>query len=271
MSTLNVSLRTAVIAVFAACGSGAEGGGELPPDSSAQRSSSAPTRDLPAGDLLISAASSLADAFAEIGSAFETAHPNVTVRLNLAGSSRLAVQILEGAPADVFAAAAAASMERVAAGGELSGEARVFARNRLQIIVPRGNPAGVTGLTDFGREALLIGLCAEPVPCGSLARTVLARAGVVPSLDSNEPDARALLTKVELGELDAAISYVTDVAAAHGAVDGVDIPQIDDVLSAYPIAALRGAPNARAARAFIDFVLSPGGQTILARHGFAAP
>jgi len=191
--------------------------------------------------------------------------------LNLAGSSALREQILEGAPADVFASANTSNMDQLAEAGEVARESQIFVRNLLQIAVPSGNPAGVTGLEDFGRDELLIGLCAEDVPCGDFAREALANAGVTPAIDTNEPDVRALLTKVEAGELDAGITYVTDVAPTDGAVDGVDIPEDVNVVADYRIAVLANAPNPDAASAFVDFVLSDEGQAILTKFGFAAP
>ncbi len=168
------------------------------------------------GELLVSAAASLTDAFAEMESAFEDANPDVDVLLNLGSSSALREQILEGAPADVFASANTSNMDQVAEAGELAGDAEIFVTNSLQIAVPTGNPAEVTGLEDFAREELLIGLCAEDVPCGDFGRQALENAGVIPSIDTNEPDVRALLTKIEAGELDAGITYVTDVLSASG-------------------------------------------------------
>ncbi len=223
------------------------------------------------GDLLVSAAASLTDAFAAVAAAFETVNPDVAVVLNLAGSSTLREQILEGAPADVFASANASNMERLVAAGEVAGRPAVFATNELEIAVPPGNPAEITGLGDFARGELLIGLCGEGVPCGDFARQALAKAGVTPALDTNEPDVRALLTKIEAGELDAGITYVTDVAAAGGAVEGVDIPEDQNVVAAYPIAVLVNAPNPDAAAAFVDFVLSAEGRALLAAYGFASP
>lgn len=223
------------------------------------------------GELLVSAAASLANAFAEIETSFEAAQPGVNVVLNLGGSSALRTQILEGAPVDVFASADVGNMNRVVEAGEVSGEPRVFARNRLRIAVPVGNPGGVAGLDDFGDERLLLGLCTSGVPCGDFAREVLARAGVVAALDTNEPDVRALLTKIELGELDAGITYVTDVTSAGGRVEGIDIPDELNVLADYPIAVLTGAQNPRAGEAFVGFVLSDEGRGILAKHGFTLP
>lgn len=230
----------------------------------------APATDPPSAELLVSAAASLTDAFTEIAGAFEIAHAGVEVRLNLAGSSTLRAQILEGAPVDVFASANREIMEQVADAGGVADDPRVFALNDMVIAVPAGNPAGVRGLADFARDELLLGLCAEAVPCGGFAREVLQRAGVAPALDTAEPDVRALLTKVELGELDAAIVYRTDVTAS-GAVDRVAIPADANVVAQYPIAVLAGAPRPEVARAFVAFVLSAEGRAILVRHGFRTP
>ena len=223
------------------------------------------------GDLLVSAAASLADAFAEIESAFEAANPGVDVHLNLGSSSSLRQQVLEGAPGDVFASANTSNMDQVAEAGETAGDPEIFARNRMQIALPAGNPAGITGLEDLGNEDLLIGLCAEEAPCGVFGRAVLKNAGVIPSIDSNEPDVRALLTKVEAGELDAGITYVTDVLSTGGGVEGLDIPEDVNVVADYPIAALVNAPNPDAAAVFVDFVLSEQGQAILNGYGFSSP
>lgn len=223
------------------------------------------------GEVLVSAAASLTDAFGAIEAAFEEANPAVDVVLNLGSSSSLREQILEGAPVDVFASANTSNMDQVAEADEIEGEARVFAENSLQIAVPAGNPAGVTGLVNFATEALLIGLCAEDVPCGDFARQALENAGVTPSIDSNEPDVRALLTKIEADELDAGIVYVTDVISAGGGVDGVEIPEEQNVVAEYPIAALVDAPNPDGAAAFVSFVVSGQGQAILGEYGFISP
>jgi molybdate transport system substrate-binding protein len=221
------------------------------------------------GVLVVSAAASLTDAFAEIESSFEVTNPDVDVLLNLGSTSSLRQQIIEGAPVDVFASANISNMDQVVEAGETE-EFEVFARNRLQIAVPAGNPAGIVGLEDFGDEGLLIGLCGEEVPCGALGREVLANAGVTPSIDTSEPDVRALLTKIEAGELDAGITYVTDVLSTSG-VEGVDIPDGVNLVADYPIASLGNAPNPGAASAFVSFVLSGQGQAILNRYGFSSP
>lgn len=221
-------------------------------------------------EIRVSAAASLTDAFTEIAAAFESAHPDTDVVLNFGGSSALREQILEGAPVDVFASANMPTMDSVVSQGEVSGGAQTFARNRLEIAVPPGNPGNVTGLVDFSRPGLLIGLCARGVPCGDFAREALSTAGVNPSIDSNEPDVRSLLTKIELGELDAGIVYATDVESSDGGVEGVGIPASDNVTATYPIAVLASAPNPEGARAFVDFVLADG-QAVLSRYGFETP
>lgn len=223
----------------------------------------------PSGEVLVSAAASLTDAFGEVEAAFETDHPGIDVLLNLASSSSLREQILEGAPVDVFASANPSNMAQVIDAGatDLS---TTFALNSLQIAVPVGNPAGIAGLADFANPELLIGLCAPGVPCGDFGLQSLEAAGVVPSIDTEEPDVRALLTKIEAGELDAGMVYVTDVLSS-GAVDGIVIPKEFNVVAEYPIAVLTEAPNRGGAEAFVNFVLSGDGQAILQRHGFEAP
>lgn len=262
MSSRRLALIALAVVLVAACG-GARG------EDTAGTGTAAGTSLQ--GELLVSAAASLADVFAELGSEFETAHPGVEVQLNLGSSASLRQQVLEGAPVDVFASADTGNMARLVDAGEAVGEPVTFARNRMEIAVPAGNPAGITGLVDFADPGLLVGLCAEQVPCGTYAREVLSNAGVTPSVDSNEPDARALLTKIEAGELDAGITYLTDVLSTGGGVEGIAIPEEVNVLADYPIAALAGAPNPEIAARFVDFVLSGQGQAILDGYGFSSP
>jgi len=229
-----------------------------------------PGADSPRQQVWVSAAASLTDAFLEVKTAFEEANPGVEVVLNLGGSASLREQILEGAPLDVFASANNANMDQVVAAGGAAADPRIFVRNQLQIAVPAGNPAAVTGLHDFAREELLIGLCAAEVPCGDFGRRVLTNAGVVPATDTNETDVRALLTKIEAGELDAGIVYVTDIASTDE-VEAVEIPTSLNVLADYPIVVLDGARDPDLAAAFVEFVLSDAGQAILRGFGFSSP
>ena len=223
------------------------------------------------GSITVFAAASLTDAFGEIADEFEAANPGVSVESNFGASSALREQILAGAPADVFASANLSNMDQVVEADAAAGDARTFATNRLEIVVPAGNPADVTGLAAFGDDDLLVGLCAAEVPCGDLGREALANAGVTPAVDTEEPDVRSLLTKVEAGELDAGIVYATDVLAAGDAVEGIEIPAADNVVAEYPIATLVEASGAEVADAFVTYVLSDAGQDILASYGFDSP
>jgi len=249
--------------VLAACGDDDD-------DDAGSTTTEAPAEESAQGDITVFAAASLTDAFTELGTTFESDNPDASVEFSFGASSALREQILAGAPADVFASANTSNMDQVVDGGAAS-DPEDFVTNLLEIAVPAGNEAGVTGLDDFANADLLIGLCAEDVPCGEFGREALANAGVTPSIDTNEPDVRSLLTKVEAGDLDAGIVYVTDVMAAGDSVEGVEIPADDNVVATYPIAALTDAANADAADAFVEFVLSDEGQEILQSYGFDSP
>jgi molybdate transport system substrate-binding protein len=222
-----------------------------------------------AGQITVFAAASLTDAFGEIGKAFEQANPGTTVQFNFVGSSTLAQQINQGAPADVFASANQAQMDVVAKAGSTTGTPTVFTSNTLQIVVPPGNPAGVQGLQDFGKQELKIALCAEQVPCGAASHQVFQAAGVTPAPDTSEQDVRAVLTKVSLGEADAGLVYKTDVLSGGVEVEGIDFPEAAQAVNEYPITVLAKAPNAAGGQAFVDYVLSADGQAVLEKYGFA--
>jgi len=221
--------------------------------------------------LRISAAASLGDVFGELARTFEGARPGTRVELNLGGSARLATQILEGAPVDVLASANRAVMDGVQAAGRLLDEPRVFARNHLVLAVPAGNPGRVEDLADLGREDLLVGLCAPTVPCGALAHRLLRGAGVAAAPDTEEPDVRALLTKLELGELDAGLVYATDAQAAGASVEVVPVPEASGLTTEYVVAGVADTAHPEAARAFAGYLISGAGQTALRRHGFGHP
>lgn len=220
------------------------------------------------GDVVVLAAASLTGSFQRVGRQFENAHPGVDVTFSFGGSSTLAAQVVAGAPADVFAAADRRTMSRVVAAGATAEPPVLFARNRLQIAVPAGNPAGVEGLADFARSELTLAVCAPQVPCGAAARRAFAAAGVAARPDTLEQDVKAVLTKVQLDEVDAGVVYRTDVRAAGDRVEGVAFPQARQAVNAYPIAELAEAPNPRAARAFVEFVRSRPGREALADAGF---
>ena len=253
---------SAVLVALTGCGGG-EGTGvgqQSPP--------SEPSAGGVGGEITVFAAASLTEAFTEIAKDFEQAHPGATVQFNFAASSTLVQQITQGAPADVFASASPQQMQQTVDAGEIAGEPTVFVANTLQIAVPAGNPAGVTGLADFGKQELDIALCAEQVPCGTASRNALQAAGVTPAPDTLEEDVKAVLTKVKLGEVDAGLVYRTDVMAATD-VEGIDFPEADQAVNEYLIAALAEAPNAEGARVFVDYVLSEQAQAVLGRYGFS--
>ncbi|MGH8909289.1 MAG: molybdate ABC transporter substrate-binding protein [Egibacteraceae bacterium] len=235
-----------------------------------QQAADGATEDL-SGTVNVFAAASLTEAFEEIEAAFTEAHPGVDITLNFGPSSGLATQITEGAPADVFASANQTQMTVVTDAGLAQGEPRVFAQNFLEIAVEPGNPLGITGLADLARPDVTLVLADEGVPAGDFAREALANAGVEVTPASLEVDVRAVLAKVQLGEADAGIVYVTDVLAAGDEVEGVAIPPERNIAASYPIAPLTSASNPEAAQAFVDFVLSPEGQEILVGHGFQKP
>lgn len=220
------------------------------------------------GKVTVFAAASLTETFTQLGKEFETAHPGTTVTFSFAGSSTLAQQIVTGAPVDVFAAASPATMTQVTDAKLAAGDPVVFVRNRLEIAVPADNPGKVTGLRDLTRPELRIALCAEKVPCGAAAGKAFAAAGLTPSADTLEQDVKAALTKVTLGEVDAALVYRTDVIAAGDAVKGIDFPEADKAVNDYPITTVTDALNPTAAQAFVDFVLSARGQEVLTAAGF---
>lgn len=221
----------------------------------------------------IFAAASLTEPFEELVRSFSPDEDATKAALHLAGTSTLAFQILEGAGADVFASADHAQMQRVVDAGLTTASPRVFARNKLVIAVPDGNPEKIDSLTDLVQPRLKVALCAPTVPAGRYARLVLDRANVRVQSVSDEPNVRALLRKLTLGVIDAAIVYATDTAAAGGFVSSVRIPDEDNVVAEYWIAPVsrgrlpKSESNTRA-QAFIDHVLSPGGQGILGSFGF---
>ena len=228
-------------------------------------SGSASSADAISGTVEVYAAASLQRSFDKIASAFEQEHPGVTVSAVYDGSSTLATQIGEGAPADVFASADEKNMAKVSAQAP---EPQLFAGNTLVIAVPKGNPGGVRTLADLARVTTV--LCAPEVPCGAASTTLLSNAGVTVSPASSEQNVTAVLTKVAAAEADAGLVYATDVVGRDD-VEAIVPEGADAVVNRYPIAALTDAPNPDAASAFVAFVLSDEGQRILADAGFRAP
>jgi molybdate transport system substrate-binding protein len=217
------------------------------------------------------AAASLRDAFRDLGAVYENAHSGSRLDFNFAGSSTLATQIQQGAEADLFASADEPNMQKLVDAGLVDGNPRIFAANRLQIVVGAGNPKHVARLADLARPSLVVALCSPDVPAGRYALQAFGKSGVRPPAASQEPDVRAVVSKVALGEADAGVVYVTDVRGAGEKVEGVDIPDPENVVARYPIARLKAARDGPAAQQFIDELLSAKGQDVLARRGFARP
>ena len=258
-----LALSAAAVVGLAACSDPAA-------DGVAARTTSPSSEGGLTGTLTVFAAASLTDVFTQLGNRLEADHPDLDISFNFAGSSALATQIADGAPADVFASANEAQMQVVADAG-LAQDPTVFTRNVLEIAVPKGNPAQITGLADFADPDLALAICAPDVPCGVAATTVFQAAGIRAQPDTLEEDVKAALTKVQLGEVDAALVYATDVLAAGDEVEGMGFPEAEQAVNTYPICTLEAAPNPDAAEAFVDLVTSDEGQKALADAGFRAP
>lgn len=230
--------------------------------------------------LTVFAAASLTDAFTEIGKDFEALHPGVTVSFNFGGSQNLRTQIEQGAPADLFASANAKEMDALVTAKQVTvNTAKIFLTNELIVILPKENPAGIQSLEDLAQAGLKLVLAAEEVPAGRYARQVLENLSslygadykdrVLANVVSNEDNIRQALTKVQLGEADASIVYVSDAVAMPDLLK-IEIPAESNVLAEYPIAPLANTKNSDLAQAFIDYVLSPDGQAILEEWGFTS-
>jgi molybdate transport system substrate-binding protein len=254
----------AVLALtLAGCGSsgGATAGGSGSPGSGHTFS----------GTLTVFAAASLTDVFNDLGKQLEKDRPGLQVKFNFAGSDALAAQIKQGAPADVFASANTAQMKVVTDAGLQAADPKTFTENVLEIAVPKGNPGHVRGIKDFQNESLTLAVCAPSVPCGAAAQKVFQAAGVNAKPDTQETDVKAALTKVQLGEVDAALVYTTDVKSAGDKVEGIPFPETEKAVNQYPIVVLKAAPDPAAAQAFVDLVSSATGQQALKNAGFRAP
>jgi molybdate transport system substrate-binding protein len=234
----------------------------------------------PEPELTVFAAASLTGAFQEIGGMFEQAHPGTRVRFNFAGSQQLATQLEQGAIADVFASADQRWMDYAVEKDLVAGEARLFAHNRLVVIVPTTNPARIGRLQDLAKRGVKLVIAAEAVPVGGYTRQSLAKLAQAPDFGkdydrrvlanvvSQEENVKAVVTKVQLGEADAGVVYASDAlgsVARHLRVFA--IPDEQNVIADYPIAALKGASAPSAAENFIGLVLAPEGQNVLKKFG----
>jgi len=255
-----------LVAALAACASPAP-----TPTTTPTETTAAPETPAISGELAISAAASLTKAFDEIAAAFEAEYPDVEVLpIEYDGSSTLATQIIEGKPVDVFASADEGNLQKVVDAGLITGGGTLFATNTLVVIVPKGNPAGVSSIADLADPAVRVVICDAEVPCGKASAKLFELNGLAVTPVSLEQNVSAVLTKVGAGEADAGLVYATDVARSTD-VESFVPDHAGEVVNKYPLAALDGAPNPAAAAAFVAFVTGPAGQAILADLGFGKP
>ena len=265
-----IALAVALLVVGSACG-GASPAASSPTPTLASTASPSSTPVPLAGSITVFAGSSLTDAFKKAGDQLKLKNPGTEFTFNFGSSSTLATQIINGAPADVFASADDTNMQKIVDAKLNDRAPAIFVRNRLQIAVAAGNPKQITSLADLAKPGLIVVLAAPTVPAGKFALESLQKAGVTVNVASQEVDVRAVLTKVTLGEADAGIVYVTDVKSAGTKVAGVDIPEQHQVLARYPIAVVKDSKNPRLARASVGYLLSDEGQRLLAEFGFSKP
>ena len=235
------------------------------------------------GNLTIYAASSLTAAFTEMKTAYETAHPGTTLTLSFGASSTLETQIEQGAPADVFASADTSNPQKLVDKGLAAGSITKFAGNLLTVIVPPADPGQVQTPADLAKAGLKYVAAGDTVPITKYADMLLANlaqqpgypsgfvASVTANIVSKEDNVSAVVSKIELGEGDAAIVYVTDAKTAGAKVMTVDVPTAANVPATYGAVAVKASANAAAAAAFIAWLAGPDGQAILATYGFLPP
>jgi molybdate transport system substrate-binding protein len=258
-SALGVAVAFTLVGALAGCGS------------SAKTSSPSTSNRSVGGSINVFAASSLSKSFDALAKEFEAAHPGSHVNVNPASSSILADQILNGAPADVFASADQKNMKKIEDAGAATGSPVVFAKNQMEIAVERGNPKHIATVADLAKPGLIVVLCATEAPCGKYADQLLEQDKATLSPKSRELDAKGTLTKVTRGDADAAIVYVTDVKGTTD-VDGVAIATGQNVIATLPIVALKDSRNAALAKAWVDFITSSEVEKKLQeQYGFLAP
>ncbi|HEX6521468.1 MAG TPA: molybdate ABC transporter substrate-binding protein [Streptosporangiaceae bacterium] len=276
MRRIAVTLTTAAIAgitasALAACSSStsstpATAGSGSGTTASASTSASASL----SGSITVFAAASLKEAFTTIGKQFEAAHPGVKVTFSFGASSTLATQIINGAPADVFASAAPKNMQQIVTAGDASSPVD-FVKNVMEVAVPPSNPAHVASVNDLAKSSVKVALCQPQVPCGATAAKVFGNAKITVRPVTLQPDVKSVLTQVELGNVDAGVVYVTDVNAAKAKVKGIPIPDGVNASTEYPIAPVSKSGNMSLAQAFVAYVLSPAGQAVLTTDKFEKP
>lgn len=252
-------LTAALLVPLAACGNGDadDDSGEKPAGAAARQA-----------DLTVLAASSLTDVFEAAGAAYEKENPGTKVTFSFAGSQELAAQVKQGAPADALVTADTKTMDGL---GADTGKPSVIAKNRLVIAVGEGNPKKVAELKDLSGDKLKVVLAAPEVPVGRYSKQILDDQKIDVKPVSQEPNVRAVLSKVELGEADAGLVYKTDAATAPDKVDAVKIPDGENAIAEYPAATLKTSEHKEAAAKFVQWLSTPAAQKILRDAGFEKP
>lgn len=222
----------------------------------------------PKAELTVLAAASLTDVFKTAGAAYEKAHPGTKVTFSFAGSQELAAQVRQGAPADVLVTADTKTMDGLASD---TGSPKVIAKNRLVIATEDGNPKKVDDLKDLADPDLKVVLAAPEVPVGRYGQKILDAQKIEVKPVSQEPNVRAVLSKVELGEADAGLVYKTDAATVPDKVDAIEIPDAQNAIADYPAATLKTSEHGEAATAFVTWLAGPEAQKILQDAGFQKP
>jgi len=236
--------------------------------SSSSSTSSTPSSST--GTITVFAAASLMQTFTQLGKQFEAAHKGDTVKFSFGPSSGLATEITSGAPADVFASASPATMDVVVKAGDAASPQN-FAKNVMEVAVPPNNPANVTSVTDLAKSSVKVALCQPQVPCGAVAAEVFKNANITVKPVTLEADVDSVVTQVETGNVDAGMVYVTNVLSAGSKLKGITIPANVNASTLYPIATISSSKHKSEAQAFINYVLSPAGQQVLAAAGFQKP
>lgn len=254
-----------LLATLAGCSASA------PPSTASSTPTASASVDSLSGTITVYGAASLTATFTKLAAEFEAAHHGVTVQTTFNGSAILVTQIQAGAPADVFASADTANMTKLTTANLVEGSPINFATNTLEIAVPIDNPAKIARFADLAKPGVKTVVCAAAVPCGAATLAIEKATGVMLTPVSEETAVTGVLGKVQTGEADAGLVYVTDVAGAAGKVIGIPFAESSKAINTYPIAALTGSKNARVAAAFIAFVTGKAGQAVLSAAGFGKP
>lgn len=223
------------------------------------------------GTVTVLAAASLTGSFEELAAQLAERYPDLDIEFSFGPSSGLVEQLIAGAPADVLATADTRTMDRAVAGDVIAGTPEIFARNALSLVVPADNPGNVQGLADLADDELRIAICEPQVPCGAASAKLLQRAGVTAEPDTLTTDVKEALSLVTLGEVDAALVYVSDATAAGNDVATIAVRESDSVVNDYPVARVADAPNPKGAQLVIGAITGDMGQSILSTAGFLGP